>query len=186
METLSEYIEEKETEKIMNEGFAEVMNKLLGFGTMGALYTWIASLIIRGGSKSIRSIANTFKNKDPIFKKRVKESKELPGVKQQMIKSEERKNKYEEDLEDVYKAIAISDWKAANEAFHMLPKIKQDSIELKKAVIEAIVKKEGPIITAEPTPGSKTFQGIRKTIDLPTAKAMAIAFEKSLEKVEGN
>ena len=184
MRNFSEYLEEKEAEEILSEGFTDIIAKILGIGTQGVLYAWIASLLVKGGIGVGKSFTKSFSKENlAAFKSFRKEAASSPAVQNQIRKEEERKNKYEEEQSLLVQAIRSKDWDKAREEFHNLPLEKQNSTEFRKFVIEEIVKTCGAIITAQPTPGSATFIGIRRTIDLPTAKTMAMAFEKEVAQM---
>lgn len=187
MVTLREYIEEKECDEVFSEGFImNTIGKLLGFGASAVLYAWIAALLIKGGSKAINSISRSFTGKDRIkFEKAVKEAKKSPAVQEQMIKQEEKKNKYEDELSEVLDAINKNNVEKAAEEFKKLDTSKQNSTEIKQLIIDACSKNFGYVISNTPTPGTPTFKAIRAILGLPEAKAAAAAFEQGIKKIMG-
>lgn len=188
METLREYLENKKSEEILSEGVLEAIGTVLGIGTAGLLYAWMAALLFKGGVGAAKSFKSTFGKAKETFNIRElkKEKMDSPAVKQQEEKINKREEKFAPDCAELVEAIKAKDWQKAHEIYHSLPLQKQNSTEFKKFVIEEIVKVCGAVIVSSPTPGSPTFIGIRRTIDLPTAKIMAAAFESQFNVDKNN
>ena len=55
-------------------------------------------------------------------------------------------------------------------------------VEVKWIIINEVMKVCGVAIIDEPTPGSESYQAIRKIIDLKTAKATAEATKAQIKK----
>lgn len=176
MKDFREYVEEKEADNLLKEDLVSVAGNILGFSTAGLLVAWLGSLLVKGYAKVAKSYKNSLKE---IYQK----AESSPAVKQQEVQAEKREDKFSPDCEELLNAIKNKDWQTAHEVFHSLPREKQQSTEFKKFVIEKIVECWGPTIFGVPTPGTPSFQGIRKTIDLPTAKLMAKAFEEKVSKL---
>lgn len=183
MKTFTEYVEEQETNEMLEEGIFNIIGKILGIGTASVASAWIAALILKGGVGAVNSVANTFGKKGvefkSIFKKNIKNS---PAVKEQVYKIEKEEDKYADDLKDIYSDMDKKDYKSAGEKFHALPIDKQNSTEIRKLLIGKITKNEGIVISGNPTPGTSSFQAIRSVMDLASAKAAAAAFEESAKK----
>lgn len=183
MKTFTEYYEEKETEEIFQEGFANVIGNILGFGTTTVLSAWAAALIIKGGVGAINSIANSFGKKGLQFKKDFRnDAKNSQAVKQELSKMEVLKNKYGEEIQDIIDDIKVKNVIGASEKFKDLPKEKQNSTEIRQLVIEEIVKAFNQVPVSEPTPGNECYRAIRKIIDMATAKAAAKAIQQQMQK----
>ena len=109
MKTFKEFYEEE----TINEGFANVIGKVLGLGTFGVVTAWITALMIKGGIGAINSIADSFGKKGIELKKFVKENKNSSAVKMQLNKMEEEKNKHKEEISGIIKAINEKNWDIA-------------------------------------------------------------------------
>lgn len=187
MKTLREFVEEKECDEIFSEGFiTDTIGHMLGFAGTGVAYAWMVSLILKGGKKAVESIKRTLGSEDKKkFEEAYKEVKKSPAVKEQDIKQREVKNKYEDELENVIRAIDKNDVETAAEEFKKLDSQLQNSVEAKRVIIDACSRNFGYVISGNPTPGTPTFKAIRNIMGLPVAKAAAKTFENSIQKMIG-
>ena len=192
MKTFKEYYEEKEAAETLEEGFGTtvttILGKLLGIGTAGVLSAWLAALLFKGGSKAVSSFAETLGQNKEMFKKHFKqEAKESQAVKKEINEMEILRKKYEEEFSEIVKNIREKKFNEAAEEFHSLPRDKQVSVEVKKFMVEEIIKATQQLPSANPTPGNETYRIIKKFTDLATAKAIAQAIQEQARKyiVEG-
>lgn len=192
MKTFKEYYEEKEASEILEEGLGTslltILGKLLGLGTVGVFSAWMAALLFKGGTKAVGSFADTLGKGKDMFKKNFKqEVKESQAVKKEINEMEILRKKYEEELSDVVKGIREKKYGEAAEIFHSLPREKQLSTEIKKFIVEEIIKSTQQLPSANPTPGNETYRIIKKFTDLATAKAIAQGIQEQAKKyiIEG-
>lgn len=184
MKTFKEYYEDKETEEIFNEGvITKIIGNILGISTAGVLTAWAAALLFKGGVGAINSFAKTLGKNEITFKKNFKEAtKESQSVKNELSEMEVLRKKYENELSEVLSAIRVKDWGKASLAFKELPQDKQNSTEIKRVIIEEVVKITKSIVIDTPTPGSESYQAIRKITDMQTAKAVAKVMQEQIHK----
>lgn len=183
MTSFKDYYETKEAESVLEEGFANVLGSILGIGTTGVLSAWIAALLFKGGVGAINSIAKTMGKDGITFKKNFKEAnKDNPAVKKELNEMEVLKNKYQEEIGPLLNNIKAKRWNAAREDYQNLPLDLKNSVEIKRIIIEEVMKVCGVAIIDEPTPGSESYQAVRKIIDLKTAKATAEATKAQIKK----
>lgn len=188
MKTFKEYYEEKEANEVLEEGLFSVIGKILGIGSAGLLSAWITAMLFKGGVSVANSFKNTLGNAKESFPGIFKREKNAPIVKEQMNKMEQARQKYAEDLKDVFENINKEDWKQAVEDFKNLPRDKQTSYEIKQVLCQEIIKKTGMIPSSTPTPGNEAYQRIKAFYDLATAKTIASAFQAQAQRyiTEGN
>lgn len=171
MKTFKEFYEEE----TINEGFANVIGKVLGLGTFGVVTAWITALLIKGGIGAINSIADSFGKKGIELKKFVKENKNSGAVKMQLNKMEEEKNKHKEEISGIIKAINEKNWDIASGEFLSLPVDKKNSTEIKRIIVAEIIKVTNQLPISEPTPGNECYRAIKKIVGLAVAKSLSKA-----------
>lgn len=187
MKSFKDYCEDKETQEIFNEGvgttITSIIGKILGFGTVGVLSAWAAALLFKGGVGAINSFSKTMGKNGLKFKKNFKEvNKESPAVQKEINQMDQEKKKHEEELYDVLKNIKEKKWSEAGDEFHKLPASKQNSTEIKRVIIEEIVRVCQQIPTSDPTPGNECYRAIRRVTDMATAKAIAKEMQIQAQK----
>lgn len=182
MKTFKEYYEEKEANEVLEEGLFSIIGKILGIGSAGLLSAWITALLFKGGVSVANSFKNTLGNAKENFSGVFKREKGAPVVKEQINKMEQTKQKYAEDLKEVFININNNNWKQAVEDFKNLPRDKQTSYEIKQVLCQEIIKKTGMIPASTPTPGNECYQKIKAFYDLATAKTIANAFQEQAKK----
>lgn len=182
MRSFTEFYEEEETDKILEEGFASVLGNILGIGTTGVLTAWIAAMLFKGGVGAINSFAHTM-GKDGIeFKKNFKSEKTSKAVLNQENKMVEERQKYAAQIGPILEYIKNKDWEKAAEEYNSLPVDKKNSTEIKRIIIEDCVKATNMIPISEPTPGNECYRAIKKMMGLATAKAIAKAIQDQAAK----
>ncbi len=183
MTSFKDYYETKEANEVLEEGFANVLGTILGIGTTGVLSAWIAALLFKGGVGAINSIAKTMGKDGVTFKKNFKEvNKDNPAVKKELNEMETLKKRYQDDIGPLLNNISAKRWNVAREDYQNLPLDLKNSVEIKRIIINEVMKVCGVAIIDEPTPGSESYQAIRKIIDLKTAKATAEATKAQIKK----
>lgn len=187
MKTFKDYCEDKETQEIFNESFgstvATIIGKILGIGTAGVLSAWAAALLFKGGMGAINSFSKTMGQDGITFKKNFKNAnKDSPAVQKEMNRMDQEKKKHEEELYDVLRNIKDKNWSAAGDEFHKLPTSKQNSTEIRRVVIEEVVRTCQQIPSSEPTPGNECYRAIRRITDMATAKAIAKEMQIQAQK----
>lgn len=187
MKTFKDFYEEKQADEVLEEGLFSIIGKILGIGSAGLLSAFITAMLFKGGVSVANSFKNTYANAKENFSTVFKKDRETPAVKKQVSELEAIKQKYSEDLKEVFENINNNNWKEAVVAFHNLPRDKQISYEIKKLLCVEIIKKTGQIPTSNPTPGNESYQRIKAFYDLATAKTLANAFQEQAKKyaIEG-
>lgn len=184
MESFKDYYENKKTDELLEEGLGTAIGHILGIGTAGVLSAWLAAMLFKGGVGAINSISNTLgKAKGIQFKKNFKEiNSDSPAVKKELSEVEALKNKYEGEISEVLKNIKIKNWEEAGKEFKNLNSDLRNSTEVKRVIISEIMKVTQVAIIDTPTPGSESYQALRKIIDMQTAKVAAKATQEQIQK----
>lgn len=185
---LKDYLEEKEIkqiEKELNEDAATFIGTALGYGTVGLLGAFGGSLLILGGIKAAKGLKGLwqkiFKGTKELFNpgkvvKEVKTDARVNKVKQQM---EVAKRKYEDELKYVYIAIANKDFQQAREEFEKISSNLQNTPDVHKSIITEITKSLRMPPVYIQSPGNKSYQAVKKVINIKLARAAAADVEKA-------
>ena len=147
------------------------------------------SLLVLGGVKAIKGIANIWKKVSKTFKKTPMEvNKGLRiDAKVTKIKNEiqEKKREYDSELKRVYISLNNKDFKQAREEFLDLDKSLQNNPDVQKTIIADITK----VLNMPPmyvqSPGNKSYQVIKQVLNIRIARAAAAATEMALKQVSG-
>lgn len=184
MENFKDYYENKKADEILEEGLASAVGHILGIGTAGVLSAWLAAMLFKGGVGAINSISQTLgKAKGIQFKKNFREmNSDSPAVKKELNEVEILKRKYEGEISEVLKNIKIKNWEEAGKEFRALNTDLRNSTEVKRVIISEIMKETKVAIIDTPTPGSESYQALRKIIDMQTAKVAAKATQEQIQK----
>jgi hypothetical protein len=185
-----EYLEEKEIQEI-DEDVAGTIGNILGYAATGLVIAFGGSLLVLGGIKAVKGLKSLwqkiFKGAREVFNpgsvvREVKTDARVNKVKQEMAQT---KRKYDDELKYVYLAITNKDISQAREEFEKLPPVLQNNPDVHKSIITEITKtlKMPPIYIA--SPGNKTYQAIKKVINIRVAKAAAEATAMALRGVNG-
>lgn len=183
MKTLTEYIEEQEQKEILKEGILNIMGNVLGIGTVGVLYAWAGAMLLKGGIGAVNSIAGALGKKGIQFKSGIKSIKNSPSVKNEENEMIELRKKYGEEIKDITNAIKNDDVVEAAALFKGLPIAKQNSTEIRKLIVEDVIKATKQIPVCEPTPGNKCYKFLRTLFGMKPAQAMARAFQDQVNKI---
>jgi len=199
MRSFQEYISEQEeialSEELLSEDAAAIVAGILAIPTIAALGAWGASIAAGAYYKFLSStvdktvkiwkkIFSDFKSR--ITKERVAENiRDMahdPKVRKQMQETEKNKRIYEDELKEVYSAIDSKDFEGAKKAFNQVPKELQNNPDVYKVIIAEVsrVLKEPPLYVS--SPGNKTYQAIKKIINIRVARAAAMATKMAIEK----
>ena len=187
MKSFKEYYEEKEANETLEEGIgtaiSTILGKLLGLGTAGVIAAWAAALLFKGGYKAVNSFSSTLGDAKNTFKKNFKQDvKESQSIKKELNEMEILRKKYEEELSTVVDKIREKKFEEAANEFHNLPRDKQISLEIKRFIVEEIIKSTEQIPSANPTPGNECYKIIKSFFDLATAKAISQALQDQAKK----
>jgi hypothetical protein len=191
MESFKEFLlneEEKKIEKQINEGAAEFIGSALGYGAVGMAAAFGGSLLAYAGVKGVKGLVNLWKKIIKTAKsiksgeEVVKEVRTDAKVKKVKDEIEQKAGRWDEELKNIYIAIAAKDFEKAKEEFQELDKSIQNNLDVQKAIIAAIVKelKMPPIYIQ--SPGNKSYQAIKKIINIRVARAAAEATKMAMEQ----
>jgi hypothetical protein len=198
MDSFKDYINNKEEEQL-DEDIAGAIGTVLGLTTAGIILAWGGSLLVYAGTTAASKIVGVWrkiKEKIDVIrgikKEDVKEAVDLmkqdAKVRLEKEKNERHRREFEEELTDVYSAIEKKDFVNAREAFNRLPKTLKDNPDVAKVVIAEVTKEMGEPPLYVVSPGNKTYQAIKRIINIRTARAAAdatrMALDKQLNKVK--
>jgi len=201
MNDFRDFIDSKE-ENALNEDAGMAAAVVLGLPTVALVSAYGGAQLLFALSKGLKGITRSWNIA-------IKEFKEIKDVKDEdvskymgyarkdplvnKIYNDEKQNlrEYGDLLKDVYSAIDEKSYgketSRAKEEFLKLPKNIQNSPDVKRAIINAIIKSTGEPPIWPPSPGNITYQAIKYTIGIREAKAQATAFKynavKSMEKI---
>lgn len=199
MKDFKEYISEQDEkqldEELLLEDPATVVATILALPTLLAVGAWGASLVATGYYRFLSGIVEKtaemwrklFKDvKGKITKDRVAENiREMardPKAREQARQMKEYKREFEEELGEVYKAIEEKNFDDAKQAFNALDKNLRNNPDVHKVIIHEVsrVMREPPLYIS--SPGNKTYQAIKKIINIRVARAAAMASKMAIEK----
>lgn len=203
MKDFKEYISEQDEteldEELLLEDPLTVVATILALPTLIALGAWGASVVAAGYyrvmSGIIDRIVNTWRKvfqdtKGRIDKNRVKQNVRQmalnPKAREQARQMKEDKRKFEDELGTVFSAIEDKDFAAAKEEFGKVDKNIRNNPDAHKVIIVEITKalKEPPLYVS--SPGNKTYQAIKRVINIRVARAAAMASKMAIEKALNN
>lgn len=145
----------------------------------------IIGLLITLGVKGYKKLAEKFHWSIPqlnLFKKKLKNSEIKQVVNQQKQQEEILEKRYENDLQDVYRAIDNKDWETAKIVWNMVPKTIQYSNGVSALVIKRIIKaNDGDLPLYYTDRGNDTYKAIKKVLGLQTAKAAVRDFSSTFK-----
>jgi hypothetical protein len=171
------------------------IGKILGFAAGGLVALWVTSLILLLFSKGLKNIWGNIKragenmgftgDKIEKIKSKILSKKESPQVKKEMTEIIDDESDYEDLLERVYMAIKAGNYQKAHEEYMNIPSQERNIPEVTRAIITRVSRREGNIPINKPSPGNKTYQGIKTICGMKIAKAAAVATEFTLGKLAG-
>lgn len=199
MRDFKEYIEEQDEkqldEELLLEDPATVVAAVLALPTLVAVGAWGASVVAAGYYRFLSGMVEKttaiwrrlFKDvKGKITKDRVAENvREMardPKAREQARQMKEDKRKFEDELGEVFSAIDNENFDEAKQAFNALDKNLKNNPDVHKVIIHEISKalKEPPLYVS--SPGNKTYQAIKKVLNIRIARAAAMASKMAIEK----
>ena len=185
--------EKKLDEEFLTEDAVTIVLAILGLPSVIALLAWGGSLLLVSYLKALASVSNKIAKmwKDLFKGMRIKEEdveRTITSLSSETVvnqqKSEDQKNKraFSSELKDVYSAIEFQDFDLAKEEFNKTPKFVQNNPDVHRVIISEITKvlKEPPMYIQ--SPGNKTYQAIKKVINIRVAKAAAYATRMVISK----
>jgi len=183
--------EEKEMDKLLSEDAVSVISQILGYSMAGLAGAFGGTLLILGGVKALKGLKSLwdkiFKTGKEVFDPNVivKEIKTDARVNQVKNKSEETKRKFEEELKYVYLNIANKDFDQAKNEYNKLDASLRNSPDVYKSIITEITRSmQLPPIYVQ-SPGNKTYQAIKKVINIKVARAAAAATDMAFRQAVG-
>lgn len=196
MDFLEYYNKQEDKENLLNEEVATVVGAILGLVVVANLVAFGLNLLFYSQATTLRKLAvlfnksrNQFKSAINIFtgkekidtKQIIKDSRAI----KQRRELENVNNKFGHELRDLYAEIEKKDFDNAREEFKALSPQVKNNLEVQRAVIAKIseVLKEPPLYVR--SPGNKTYQAIKKIINIRVAQASAKAVEKAIIKMKG-
>lgn len=199
MRDFKEFIEEQDDkqldEELLLEDPATVVAAILALPTIIAVGAWGASVVATGYYRFLSGIVDKttamwrklFKDvKGKITEKRVadniKQMARDPKAREQARQMKEDKRKFEDELGEVYSAIESKSFDEAKQAFNSADKNIKNNPDVHKVIIAEISKvmKEPPLYVS--SPGNKTYQAIKKVLNIRVARAAAMASKMAIEK----
>ncbi len=199
MKTFNEYIEDQNDteldEELLLEDPVTIIAGILAIPTLLVLAAWGSSIVAAGYYKFLSSMTNRTVNvwrkvvndtKNKVNKNRVisnvKEMAYNPKAREQGRVMKENKRKFSEELAKVYSAIEAKDFNTAKVEFGKVDKDIRHNPDVYKVIIFEITKalKEPPLYVS--SPGNKTYQAIKKIINIRVARASAMATKMAIEK----
>jgi hypothetical protein len=202
MEDFREYLTEQEAldEEFLNEDAATTAALILGIPTAGLAVSYGGAQLLFAAAKGTRKIIELWKraiiewknikkpnfNTQNSFNPYYRKVRVDPLVRKVYNDENSNAREYSTVLKDVYEAIDSGDFGKENnrvkEEFLKIPRNLQSSPDVKRTIINAIIKKTGEPPLWPPSPGNKTYQAIKFSIGIREAKAMATAFRMNAIK----
>lgn len=199
MKTFYDYLEEKEEEafekELLTEDASTVVAAALGLPVLTAVAVWGASIILISYfgllNKLITSIVRMwrkmFKDTRIVFdRNKVEETirKMNSDSRVAEFKKEMEKDRriFKEELGIIYAAIEKKDIDEAAKLFNELSKDLKNNPDIHRVIISELAKtfNEPPLYVT--SPGNKTYQAIKKIINIRVARASAMATKLAIEK----
>lgn len=197
-------MEEKEApdEEFLNEDAALIAASVLGVAGAGVLIAYGGAQLLFAAAKGTKELVRVWHRaiaelksikdfkKKPTFAEYYSRVRSDPLVKK--IYNDEVSNvrEYASVLKGVYAAIDAGQFEKENnkvkEEFAKIPRNLQNSPDVKRTIINAIIKKVGEPPLWPPSPGNKTYQAIKFSIGIREAKAQATAFKLNAMKTVNN
>jgi len=207
MKTLNEFLFNNKKEEQLNEGVGEFLTSLgigLGGVVAGSIFAGLAIygavFIVYGytkaQSKIIISITKLWRNLKNLIsgtkefvesnqndvRNAIVDAKKDPKVMKALDRMDVVKQKYMEDLADVFESLNQKKWKEAK----IKLSDKDDDIKnnpiVKNIIIAEVVKITGEPVMFVASPGNESFRAIKDIFDLKTAKLASDATLEFLKK----
>lgn len=205
MDSLKEYMLEKEVinEEFLSEDAALIAAVALGIPTAGVLIAYGGAMVLAAAAKGTKALIRVwnkaidewrsvkdYKRKDVGFSQYYNKIRVDPLVRKIFNDENVNQREFANELKDVYAAIDAGLFLKENnivaEEFSKLSKNLQNNSNVKRAIVNAIIKKTGEPPLWPPSPGNKTYQAIKFSIGIREAKAQATAFRLNAMKTVSN
>jgi alanyl-tRNA synthetase len=186
MKTFREYYEDKEHEKLEEDiASAAVIGLFALPATLAAAWgaSWITYRYGKMTKALVQRVVKTWSQIKQLFKKNdeevetavdktVEKVSQDPKVRQAVREVEKLKDKYADNLQELYKAIEDKDQDAAKEAYQKLESKYQNNPEVRTALVDKIMEvyRQPPIYVS--SPGNETYQMIKKVLGQKTAAGL--------------
>ena len=206
MKKFSEYIFENE-EKQLDESVGAILGSLgigvggvitgsvlAGLAVYGAVlivygYTKAQSKIIIAITKLWRSLKNVISgtkdfvnNKEGDVREAIRDAQRDPKVVRAIDKMDIVKQKYSEELNDVFESLNQKKWKEAKDKLAKKHDDVKNNPIVRSIIIAEIVKITGEPVMFVASPGNESFRAVKDFFDLKTAKMASDATIEFLKK----
>ena len=206
MKKFSEYIFENE-EKQLDESVGAILGSLgigvggvitgsvlAGLAVYGAVlivygYTKAQSKIIIAITKLWRSLKNVISgtkdfvnNKEGDVREAIRDAQRDPKVVRAIDKMDIVKQKYSEELNDVFESLNQKKWKEAKDKLAKKHDDVKNNPIVRSIIIAEIVKITGEPVMFVASPGNESFRAVKDIFDLKTAKMASDATIEFLKK----
>jgi hypothetical protein len=191
MNSFKEYVslnEEKEIEQQIDEDVLSFIGSALGFTVQAVAYSFGGALLVLGGAQAVKGMKTLWdKIKETVASIRkpkdiIKDAKADPKVHQEIEKVKKIQKEYEDELHGVYSALSAKDFDLAKQEFDKLDKSIQNMTDIHRVIIAEITRVLGEPPIYVTSPGNKTYQMIKKILNIRTARAAAKATELVIKK----
>ena len=138
------------------------------------------SIIIRKAMNNLKKSRDIISGKEKINTKMISQNN---FAKQERRKLDKINDRYLDELKDLYEDIDNKNFDEARITFMELDPRVKNNLEVQRAIIAHITKvlREPPLYVK--SPGNKTYQAIKKVINIKVAQASADAVKRALEKM---
>ena len=206
MKKFSEYIFENE-EKQLDESVGAILGSLgigvggviagsvlAGLAVYGAVfivygYTKAQSKIVIAITKLWRSLKNVISgtkdfvnNKEGDVREAIRDAQRDPKVVRAIDKMDIVKQKYSEELNDVFESLNQKKWKEAKDKLAKKHDDVKNNPIVRSIIIAEIVKITGEPVMFVASPGNESFRAVKDIFDLKTAKMASDATIEFLKK----
>ena len=189
----SEYYNiQEDINNVLNEDAVAVAVGILGVLVAANLAAYGLNLLFYAQAITFKKISLLFKKTKKEFKSAFSNQEKIdiqqitrdPRVVKQRRELEKVNNKFEDELKDLYEEVMEKDFENAKAEFKALDPSIKNNLEVQRAIIAKItdVLKEPPLYVR--SPGNKTYQAIKKVINIRVAQASAKAVERALYKLK--
>ena len=198
MKSFEEYISERDEEKFdetLNEDVASIIMTSLALPSIAAVAAWGASIVLvsyasllgkisgkivriwKGAAGNVKANYN-----GETIDKNLKEMNKDAAIRKMKEETEKDRRIFSEELSHVYTSIEEKNFDKAKKDFAAVAKDIQNNPDVHKVLISEISKslQEPPLYIF--SPGNKSYQAIKKVINIRVARAAALATKIGIEK----
>ena len=191
-EYLENSIEEDMDKILLKEDAATIIAQILGYGTAGLVGAFGGTLLVLGGVKALKGLkllwSKIFKTGKEVFNPEavIRDVKTDVKVREVKNKMEENKRKFEEELKYVYLNIANKDFDQTKIELDKIDSSLKNNPDVQKSIIVEITKSMRLPPLYIQSPGNKTYQAIKKVLNIKMARAAAAATEMAFKQSSGS